>query len=281
MSKMLRNVIILAAVTAASPVLADNLPKNDEVKSTGKLTILNALNYAPFQIVDKDGKPAGMNIELAQAAADALGAQLEVIKTPFPSMLPSLAAGRGKIAWSTLTVTPERLKIVDFVTFMRSGMVLIVPIDKLSDFKSKDDMCGAKIAVQSGTAADFGVDRLSKDCITAGKDPIQKSIYPDQKDAIQAVVTGRVAGRLDDTTAATYYVDHSNNKMAMAPGEYFPLPLGIAVPKNDKQTAEMMQKVFQHLIDNGTYQKILGKYNMGIAAVKRSDVITSAEQIPQ
>ncbi|MFS8147328.1 ABC transporter substrate-binding protein [Rhizobium sp. BR 249] len=281
MTRMLCNALVIGGMVAANAAWAGDLPKNDDVQSTGKLTILSPMNYAPFEFVGEDGKPAGLDIELAQAMADELGVSLDIVVTPFQTMFPSIAAGRGKIAWSTFTVTGERLKIVDFVSFLKSGIVLITPADKVSKFKSKDDVCGAKIAVHGGSSADFAVDKLSADCKAAGKPDIQKALYPEQKDTIQAVLAGRADGRLDDTTAAIYYVDHSNNTMAVAPGEYFPLPLGVAVPKNDKQTAEMMQKAFQHLIDNGTYLKILDKYKMGPAAVTHSEVITSADQLPQ
>ncbi|MBB4236240.1 ABC transporter substrate-binding protein [Rhizobium esperanzae] len=281
MSKILCNALVLGGIAAANAAWAADLPKSDDVTSTGKLTILSTMDYAPFEFLDKSGKPDGLDIELAQAAAEALGAKLDIVTTPFPSIFPSITAGRGKIAWSTFTATPERLKIVNFVTFLKSGIVLVTPADKASRFKSKDDLCGAKVAVHNGSSGDFAADKLSTDCKAAGKPEIEKSLYPQQQNIIQAVLSGRVDGYFDDTTAALYYVGTTKGAMVVAPGEYFPLPLGIAIPKDDPKTAEMLQKVLQHLMDNGTYAKVLAKYEMGPAAVQQADVISSADQLPQ
>ena len=43
----------------------------------------------------------------------------------------------------------------------------------------------------------------------------------------------------------------------------------------------MLQKVIQHLMDNGAYAKILAKYNMSDAAITRSEIITSVDQLPK
>lgn len=275
---------LVAATTlacAATTAMSQALSKNAEVKSTGKLRITNTLSYAPFEYADEAGNPAGLNIDLAKAAASALGVELEVSRQPFPSQIPGLAAGRTKVAWASFTVTTERLKQVDFVTFLRAGTVLVAPAERAGQFRTKDDLCGAQVAVQSGSAADFAADRISAECKSRGKEEIRKAIYPDQKEAIQAVVTGRVVGRLDDSTAGTYYASRSAGKMVVVPGEYFPLPLGVAVAKGDGDSAEMMRAVLQKLMDDGTYKTIINKYGMGLAAIDKSVVITRAEQLPK
>ncbi|PBI87743.1 putative ABC transporter arginine-binding protein 2 precursor [Variovorax boronicumulans] len=276
--------LIATAVTlscVSTLTMSQALPKNSEVKSTGKLRITNTLSYAPFEFADEAGNPAGLNIELAKAAASALGVELEVSRQPFPSQIPGLAAGRTKVAWASFTVTSERLKQVDFVTFLRAGTVLLVPTEKAVNFKTKDDLCGAQVAVQSGAAADFAADKISAECKSKGKEAIKKAIYPDQKEAIQAVVTGRVVGRLDDATAGSYYASRSAGKMVVVPGEYSPLPLGVAVAKGDTESAEMMRAVLQRLMDDGSYKAIINKYGMGLAAIEKSVVVTSAEQLPK
>lgn len=271
----------IAMISAVGSSHADDLPKTEDVMTSGKLSILSSMAYAPFSYYEEGQKPAGLDIELAQAAADALGVRLDIVTTPFESIFPSIAAGRSKIAWSTFTATPERLKAVDFVTYLKSGIVLVVPTDKVANFQSQDKLCGAKIAVFKGNSSDFAVDSLSADCERSGAPKIEKFLYPTQQETIQAVLAGRVDGRLEDTTAASYYVNSTNKSMTIAPGEYFPLPLGAIIPKGDKKTAEMLQKVIQHLIDDGTYAKIFGKYNMSRAMIEHSEIITDANQLPQ
>lgn len=269
------------SMSFAIPAFSSDLPKTQRVETSGKLTILNTLAYAPFNFYDENQKPAGLVIELAQAAADALDAKLDVVVTPFPSIFPSIAAGRSDIAWSTFTATAERLNAVDFVTFMKSGIVAVVPTTTLDQYKSQNDLCGKKIAVYAGNSADFAADSISADCEKANLPKINKMLFPTQQESIQAVLSGRAEGRLEDSTAALYYVGTTNKAMAVAPGEYFPLPLGAIVKKGDTQTAEMLRSVIQHLMDNGKYAEILKKYNMDRAAIAKSEVVTSIEQTKQ
>lgn len=62
---------------------------------------------------------------------------------------------------------------------------------------------------------------------------------------------------------------------------YDVLPLGVAVQKGDTATAEMMQGIFQELIANGTYKAVLDKYGMSLAAVGKSRIIKSVDQIAE
>ena len=121
---LLRGTALVAAFLGTGGLLgAAELPKSPEVAETGKLAIANTLEYAPFEFIDENGKQVGINIELAEEAAKLLGAELEVTRIPFPSMIPGLAAGRFKVAWETFAATDDRLKQVDFVMFIKSGIV--------------------------------------------------------------------------------------------------------------------------------------------------------------
>ncbi len=52
-----------------------------------------------------ESRPAS-SVELAGEVAKVLGAKLDIQRTPFPSMIPGLAAGRFKIAWETFSANP-------------------------------------------------------------------------------------------------------------------------------------------------------------------------------
>ena len=120
---------------------------------------------------------------------------------------------------------------------------------------------------------------LSEDCEAAGKAPIEKAIYPEQKDAIQAVMAGRVEARLDDSTSAGYYQITSEGKQVVVGEPVHPAPLGVAVRKGDTATAEMMQAVFNEMIANGTYEKILSGYSLTASGLPESTIYTDAAQL--
>lgn len=260
---------------------AAELPKSPEVAETGKLAIANTLEYAPFEFIDENGKQVGINIELAEETARLLGAELDVTRMPFPSMVPGLAAGRFKVAWETFAATDDRLKQVDFVMFIKSGIVASTTADKATQFQGENNLCGKRVGVIGGAVSDFIADRLSAECKEKGLPEIAKSIFPEGKDIIQAALSDRVDARLDDATASGYFEVTSKGQMVVVPGLYDVAPLGIAVPKGDKETAEMLRAALQELIQNGTYKTIMAKYGMTSAMIEEAYVVDAADKIRQ
>lgn len=267
----------LATITAVSvtSVHADDMPRSARVKETGVFKISNALGYAPFQFADETGKPAGFNIELAELVASKLNAKLEISVVPFANQLPSLSAGRDDAAWATFSVTPERLAQVDFVTFLNAASVFITLPTNLDRFQNQADICGAKVAIQTGAAADFALDKINADCISFGKPEVSKQIYPDQQSAIQSLSAKRVDGVFDDSTAAAYLETTTKGRFVIAPGAYSPVPLGVAVAKGDHATAEMIKAAFDALIKDGAYGQLIEKYNLALSAQSHSQIVTS------
>lgn len=272
-------ITVTALIAGAGTLAAAELPKSPEVKETGKLIMANTLEYAPFEFIAEDGKQVGINIELAQEAAKLLGAELEVTRIPFPSMVPGLAAGRFKVAWETFAATDDRLKQVDFVMFIKSGIVASTTPDKAASFQGENNLCGKRVGVIGGAVSDFIADRLNEECKAKGKPELVKSIFPEGKDIIQAVLSDRLDARLDDATASGYFEVTSKGQLVVVPGLYDVAPLGIAIPKGDKETAEMLSAALNEMIKNGTYKTIMAKYGMTSAMIEEAYVVDAADKI--
>jgi polar amino acid transport system substrate-binding protein len=247
---------------------AAEVAKSTDVKQSGTLAVANTLDYAPFEYLDADGKQTGIIIELAGEVAKLVDAKLDVQRTPFPSMIPGLAAGRFKIAWETFSATPERLKQVDFVMFLKAGLAVSTSPDKKASFSGNTPLCGKRIGVSAGSASDFLVDKLGKECADKGQAAIEKSVSNSSTDIVQAVLSDRVDARMDDATASSYFEVTSKGQLVVLPTLYEVAPLGMAIAKDDKETADMMVGALAELFKNGTYKAILDKYGMGAYAIK-------------
>jgi polar amino acid transport system substrate-binding protein len=258
---------------------AAEVPKSAEVQQTGTLAVANTLDYAPFEYLDADGKQTGIIIELAGEVAKLVGAKLDVQRTPFPSMIPGLAAGRFKIAWETFSATPERLKQVDFVMFLKAGLAVSTSPDKKASFSGDTPLCGKRIGVSAGSASDFLVDKLSKECTDKGQKAIEKSVFNSSTDIVQAVLSDRVDARMDDATASSYFEVTSKGQLVVLPTLYDVAPLGLAIAKDDKGTADMMVAALSELFKSGTYKTILEKYGMGAYAIKEPYFVNSMDAL--
>ena len=264
---------------AATAAMAQDVPKSPEVTATGKLTIANTLEYAPFEFIDESGAQAGVNIELAAAVAEAMGVELEVVRMPFPSMIPGLAADRFRIAWETFSPTEERLAQVDFVMFLKSGLVVSTTPDKKDGFTGDHPLCGKRIGVIGGTVSDFLVDKLVEDCAAQGLEVLDKKVFLEGKDVIQAALSDRIDGKMDDATASGYYEVTSGGQMIVLPGLYDEAPLGIAVTKGDADTAAMLEAGLNLLIADGTYKAVMEKYGLGSAMIDKAFIVDSADDV--
>lgn len=268
----------LATVWSGLSIAAD-IPKSPEVQETGTLAIANTLDYAPFEYLDADGKQVGIIVELAGEVAKLVGAKLDIQRTPFPSMIPGLAAGRFKIAWETFSANPDRLAQVDFVMFLKAGVAASTSPEKKASFTGDTPLCGKRIGVSAGTASDFLVDKLSKECTDKGQAAIEKSVFNSSTDIVQAVLSDRVDARMDDATASSYFEVTSKGQLVVLPTLYDVAPLGMAIAKNDKPTADMMVAALAEMFKNGTYQAVLDKYGMGAYAIKEPYFVGSMDAL--
>ena len=274
-------IAVAAGFVATVPALvqAAEVPKSPEVAETGTLTIANTMDYAPFEYLDADGKQVGINVELAAEAARLMDVKLDIVRIPFPSMIPGIDAGRFKIAWETFSATPERLQVVDFVMFIKAGIVASTTPDKEASFQGENNLCGKRIGVAPGTVADLIADRLNQECKDKGLPEIQKSVFNAASDIINAVLSDRIDARLDDATSSSYFEVTSNRQLVVAPGLYDVAPLGIAVKKGDKETAEMLRVALEEMRTSGFYKATLDKYGMGNYVLDEIYVVDSEDKI--
>jgi polar amino acid transport system substrate-binding protein len=271
----------LGALFAAwcSSAVAAEIKRSPEVESTGKLSVANTLDYAPFEYLDADGKQAGIIVELAGEVAKQVNAELDIQRTPFPSMIPGLAAGRFKIAWETFSANPDRLKQVDFVMFIKAGIAASTSPEKKDSFTGDLPLCGKRVGVSAGSASDFLVDKLSKECTDKGQAAINKSVFNSSTDIVQAVLSDRVDARMDDATASSYFEVTSKGQLVVLPTLYDVAPLGLAIAKDDPATADMMVAALAELFKSGKYQEILDKYGMGAYAIKEPYFVNKMESL--
>ena len=249
------------------------------VKEAGKLRVGNTLDYAPFEFLDENNEPTGIDIELAQYAAKLMGVELEIVRIPFVNALPSLVSGRSDIFWASFTIREDRLEQVDFVAFMVAGSVVSTTPDRASSMQSQMDLCGKSLAIPAGGSAAFTAEKLSEACTDAGKAAIESVLLPEVPSTIQAVLSGRVDGRLDDSTASGYYEVTSGGQLVVVPGIYDTTPAGVAVPKGDGEAAEMVRSALQALIDNGSYAEVFESYGMEASTIPEAYVVTEIGEL--
>jgi polar amino acid transport system substrate-binding protein len=256
--------------SAASPsgsvsAIAAQVP--DSVKADGTLTVAADATYAPNEFIGTDGHTVvGLDADLAKALGQVLGLKVNVINATFATIIPGLASGKYDLGMSSFTDTKEREKTVDFVTYFVAGTSFYVKSDGGPNIGSLADLCGRTVAVEEGTTQQADAQAQAEKCKSAGKPGMTVQIFNDQNAVNLALSSGRAQVAMADSPVAAYQVQQSNGTFKVTGSPYGTAPYGIAIPQNNGMAHPILAAV-KHLMSEGTYTKILGKWGVQGGAI--------------
>ena len=72
------------------------------------------LGVPPYGMKDAALKSTGSDVETARLLAQDLGVELEIVPTTGANRVPFLQTNKADIVISSMSITPERQKVVDF-----------------------------------------------------------------------------------------------------------------------------------------------------------------------
>jgi polar amino acid transport system substrate-binding protein len=238
------------------------------IKSKGTLVVAEDASYAPNEFLGTDGKTVmGMDADLAVALGKALGLKVQVENITFDSIIPGLKNGRYDLGMSSFTDTKEREAEVNFVTYFSAGTSFFVKASGGPDINTLADLCGQKVAVESGTTQETDAKAESKKC-PSGKS-VQVDSYQTQSNANLALGNGRDTVSMADSPVAAYQVKQSDGNFKLSGQPYGQAPYGIAVPKQAGTMDKAVQAALKGLIANGTYTQILTKWGIQSGAISQ------------
>jgi polar amino acid transport system substrate-binding protein len=241
-----------------------------DIAADGTLTFGTDGTYPPNEYVGTDGKTMqGMDIELGNAIAAKLGLTATFVNSPFDAIIPAVTSGKYEAGLSSFTITAERMKVVDFVSYYTAGTAWAAPVGSTI---TPDTACGKKIAVQKGTVQADDITAKSKACTDAGKAAITINQYQSQQEAASTVISGKNDAILADSDPIHYAVLQSNAKLVVVGSQYDNFPYGVALPQAKGDFAKAIQGAIQAIIDDGSYAKILAKYSADGGAIATSEV---------
>src|SRR5215475_7924621 len=148
--------VALLALSAAAH--ADAL---DDIKKAGKIRIAIDTAIPPFGMTDDKMQPAGSDVETAKLLAQDLGVPLEIVTTTGPTRIPMLQTNKADLVISTLSITPERAKVIDFSLPYADHPSVVAGL-KGASIAKMSDLEGKKVAVVRGTTQDTDLTQQAK-----------------------------------------------------------------------------------------------------------------------
>jgi len=249
--------------------IAAMLPES--VTKDGKLTVGMDTSYAPAEFLAEDGKtPVGFDVDIAKALANMFGLEAVPQTSNFDSIIPSIGT-KYDIGISSFTITPERMEAVDFVSMFKAGSTWVV---KKGDPNKVDtsDLCGLKIAVQTGTTQEEEVNAAAKQCKADGKSEVQILSNKLQTDVTTNVATGKADVFYADSPVAGYAIAQTEDTLEALGEDVGVTKEAVAIKKGDSDTAKAVQAALQKLMDDGTYMKILKHWGVEAGAIDKAEI---------
>jgi polar amino acid transport system substrate-binding protein len=258
-----------AAQSVAEPARAA-LPA--KVRDGGTLNIATALQWAPFAYRNEKDEAVGIDISLMKVISAKLGLKPAFEDLKFPAIIPGVQSGRFHVGVDQLSMSPERLAVVDMIPYFQATSVLLVPAGKT--IKDVANLCGMTFVVTQGSVQVRQLNQLSEACVAKGNKPIVQQLYPSSAESLLAVSNGRGDAFL---TAAPQgvYISRVNKKVELVPGDVPNVerqPAGIAFEKGNAAMRKAISLALGSAIEDGSYKAILKEFAVENSAVTIEEV---------
>lgn len=238
--------------TAAETEAPAEAAADSEALADGVLNVGTNAEFPPFEYVNDSGEPDGFDIALIKAIGEKMGVEVQVDNMEFASLVSSIGS-KIDVSIAGMTITEERMLSVDFSTpYYEAVQYVILP--EGSGIATADDLKGKAIGVQLGTTGDFIAEEI-EDATT--------SQYNKAVDAVNDLVNGRLDCVIVDKNPALVFEAKFEGQVTAVDGAQFgfePEEYAIAIPKGDTALADKINTALQELIDDGTFDTLVGQY---------------------
>ena len=164
----------------------------------GKLIMSTNAAFPPYEMTTDDGGFEGIDVEIAGALAEKLGLELQIEDMDFDAALLSVQQDKADMVMAGVTVTDDRLLVMDFTESYATGIQSII-VPEGSDIASIDDLAGKVIGTQRGTTGwQYCTDEFGDENVVA---------YDNGLTAVQALNNGQVDCVVIDNAPAQEFVE--------------------------------------------------------------------------
>jgi polar amino acid transport system substrate-binding protein len=240
-------------------------------KEKGELAVAMDLHYPPTTFLADDNKtPIGLNPDIARLVAKKLGLKLNFVNTSFDTIIPGIEGGRYDFTATSMSPTPERLKVLDMIDYFNGGLSVAVAPGNPEGI-SNDNMCGKNIAVTKGSNAQLKhLPNVSEwTCTSQGKPAINGITLPNVQEALTQLASKRVDGVLYDTPALVWAEKQQPNAVEVLSPQVDTRTehiVAVALKKGSPLTPAL-QAAVQSVLDSPEYKESLSTWGLTDGAV--------------
>lgn len=240
--------VALGMLAVAPPASADDL---DRVMERGTLRVALSGAYPPFSFTNEQNEVVGFDVSIGSEIARRMGVEPEIVTTAWDGIIAGLVTGRYDTIVGSMSITPERQEVVDFVgPYYSAGRSVFV--GEGSDFETLADLEGRTIGVTLGETHEEWA---------RAQDDMGWTLrtYRGLQELVLEVRNGRIDGFVADSVAGLLAAQGSGvplRVVELPEEDAATVDVGIAIRQGNPELAAAMQAALDAMMEDGTYLEI-------------------------
>ena len=248
--------VLLIAITA---VLTGGCTQTGTVSSQNALpvVVIGSDEYEPYNFSDKNGDPAGIDVEIATEAFSRIGYRAEFKNVICNDKDKYLESGKVDCLWGCFSMNGREEDYLWAGPYMNSRQAVAVRTD--SDIYKLSDLNGKKIAVQSSSKPEEILSKKNNGM------PTVSTLYCFVK--TEYIFASIRKGYVDAIAGHEYmlreFTDQSGGKYRLLDESILLSKLGVAFDKNNStEVPDKLRGVLKDMLKDGTIAEIAEKYGL-------------------
>jgi polar amino acid transport system substrate-binding protein len=243
----LAGALFLAALFGAGPAQAD-------IKFG-----VAAEPYPPFSSKDASGKWVGWEIDLMDAVCKQMNEKCELVEVAWDGIIPALTSKQIDVIWSSMSITEERKKTIDFTNMYYNTPTVIIGAKDGDKDITPEHLKGKTLGAQVSTIHEKYLQKYYPES--------EIKTYQTQDEANNDLAAGRLDYVQADGSALDAFLKTEQGQACcelkgQVPDDPAILGEGVGggVRKEDTALKEKLNQALSELVKNGELQKITDKY---------------------
>jgi lysine/arginine/ornithine transport system substrate-binding protein len=250
---------VLAALCALGVAAAPDMAR---AKAFTEIKFGVDATYPPFESLSPSGEFQGFDIDLGKAICAELKVKCVFVSQDFAGIIPALQARKFDAILSSMTVTPERAKQIDFSDEMYNEPTSLVEKKGAGLQPTAESLKGKTVGVEAGTIQETYAKTYWQ---PAGVHVVS---YQGQDQVYADLLSGRLDASLQDSVEAEYGFLKTpkgadfefGGNVTYDPKDVLGSYIAIGVRKDEKELLKKINWAIAEMHKDGTYKKIESQY---------------------
>lgn len=240
---------LFAGCASKSNVAPGGLARVTQAK---KLVVGLDDSYPPMEFRDESNNLVGFDIDLGNEIGKRIGVKTEFMPTDFNGILVALTSGKFDCIISSLSITDERKKTIDFSSSYLDGGQIVIVKKGNTTINTKADLTNKTLGAQLGSTGELAASKVT------GVKEVKK--YDKITEAMHDLLIGRIDCIVADKQVGEYYISKDAKNYRVLKDTLTVEPTGIGFKKTDTALKAAAQKAINDMKTDGTFTKMSIKW---------------------